>query len=606
MISKIKITPFAVLFFQLSFGQVAKVSIDFTTQKFIGTETELNREKYFNFHGASDTWDFNKSEADYLFDKLGIKFGRAFNGPAPFRENKFKLPSLESIESVASQKYKQTKNGPLFDKYASRDEIMTDHPRDGFQMDIDPKAIAEYNVRYIKKAFPIIPKYYEVLNEPFVHTMDFVSSYEQNDEVILQMTNLFKANADKINEQIPEIMVGGEASAWPEFEHKNFEHWNKQMKLFMDIAGPSMKFFSTHLYDGRNVTGNSNYRSGSNAQAIMDLIETYSYVKWGVVKPHLISEYGYTANEVEGKPYSEEMDGKIIEAINKFLMQLLDKQDRLLKSVPFIVGKAPWFYENKSKNPNQNPYPWVISRKLSDGSYKFTHLSKFFELWKDVEGKRVFISSNNPDVQVHAFVKPGKAYIALNNLSTEAQEVALDFLNNSAARISNITLKRLYVNDSDIPSLIYYSNFAKTDKITLRKGETIIMECDINSVAFSSKITENNYYSKTYMQKIEPNKTLVFDIDNVLLKSSGKATIKMAIGRAHGLSKKPIVKINGVEQTVPDNWAGYDQASRDQFFGVIGIPIAINVLKSGANKVEITFPDAGGYVSSVVLNAETK
>jgi hypothetical protein len=606
MISKIKIQTLLFFISQFVFSQDNKVSIDFTTQKFIGTESELNREKYFSFHGSSDTWDFNKSEADYLFDRLGVKFGRAFNGPAPFRENKFKLPSLESIDGVATKKYNQIKNGPLFDKYASTNEIMTNHPRDGFQMDIDPNAIAEYNVQFIKKAYPVLPKYYEVLNEPFVHTMDFVSSWEQSDNVILQMTNLFKATADKVHAQIPGVMVGGHASAWPEFEHKNFEHWNKQMKLFMDAAGESMKFFSTHLYDGRNVTGTFNYRSGSNSEAILDLMETYSYIKWGVVKPHLISEYGYTANNVEGKPYSQEMDGRIIEAINKFLMILLDKQDRLLKSVPFIVGKATWFYDNKTKNPDQNPYPWVISRKLSDGSYKFTHLTKVFELWKDVEGKRVAIFSNNPDIQSHAFVKPGKAYIALNNLSTESQEVALDFLNKSSGRITNITLRRLYNNDSEIPMLVFFSNFTKSDKITLRKGETIIMECDVNSIDFSNKITESNHYSKTYMQKIEANKMMVFSFENSVTKSDGKATIRMAIGRTHELSKKPILKINGFSQTVPDNWAGYDQATRDQFFGVIGIPISITVLKEGENKVEITFPDTGGYVSSVVLNIEAK
>ena len=52
------------------------------------------------------------------------------------------------------------------------------------------------------------------------------------------------------------------------------------MKMFMDVAGEYMHGFSTHLYDGINVIGKETKRSGSNMEAILDLIESYSYEKW--------------------------------------------------------------------------------------------------------------------------------------------------------------------------------------------------------------------------------------------------------------------------------------------------------------------------------------
>ena len=68
------------------------------------------------------------------------------------------------------------------------------------------------------------------------------------------------------------------------------------MKLFMDEAGQDMDVFSTHLYDGINQIGQDTKRSGSNMEAILDLIETYSYVKWGIIKPHAITEFGGIEN----------------------------------------------------------------------------------------------------------------------------------------------------------------------------------------------------------------------------------------------------------------------------------------------------------------------
>lgn len=55
---------------------------------------------------------------------------------------------------------------------------------------------------------------------------------------------------------------------------------------------------------------------------------------------------------------------------------------------------------------------------------------------------------------------------------------------------------------------------------------------------------------------------------------------------------------------MPSNWAGYDQAGREQFFGVIPIPTNIKNIKNGNNTVELTFPDTGGFVSTVILNIE--
>ena len=51
------------------------------------------------------------------------------------------------------------------------------------------------------------------------------------------------------------------------------------MKMFIDRAGAYMDGFSVHLYDGINVTGTDTKRSGSNSEAVLDMVEAYSYIK---------------------------------------------------------------------------------------------------------------------------------------------------------------------------------------------------------------------------------------------------------------------------------------------------------------------------------------
>ena len=73
------------------------------------------------------------------------------------------------------------------------------------------------------------------------------------------------------------------------------------MKMFIDNAGDNIDAFSTHLYDGVNIIGDDNLRTGSNSQAILDIIETYSHSKWDLVKPHAITEYGTIVTRPDGE-----------------------------------------------------------------------------------------------------------------------------------------------------------------------------------------------------------------------------------------------------------------------------------------------------------------
>ena len=176
----------------------------------------------------------------------------------------------------------------------------------------------------------------------------------EEDRIKLQMAEVFAAIGQKIHATpaLDNMKVIGYSAAWPSMEINNFAHWDENMKMFMDVAGADMDAFATHLYDGVNVTGQNNKRSGSNSEAILDLIETYSHTKWGTVKPHAITEYGAIASGY-GDNYTDIESIQTVRGINHMLFNLLDRENKIDISIPFITDKSTWHI---NAGNNYQPY----------------------------------------------------------------------------------------------------------------------------------------------------------------------------------------------------------------------------------------------------------
>ena len=82
----------------------------------------------------------------------------------------------------------------------------------------------------------------------------------------------------------------------------------------------------------------------------------------------------------------------------------------------------------------------------------------------------------------------------------------------------------------------------------------------------------------------------------------GDAVLRLGMGRSSTLSKQPTVLVNGTAVDVPTDFMGHEGDSRSTFFGVLDIPVPYHLLQAN-NEISVTFPDTGGYISSVSLRA---
>jgi len=568
-------------------------------KRMIGDVSTLDRSKYFNIHSGPDD-----VEPDFYTDYNVSQSGRQFWSPGSA------AIQITGEEGVGN--YPPPLSGDTELREVRR-YIATDHPYNVYEEGLDPIPFADWTVEYFKNYVNTFlrPEYYEPMNEPFVNARNF---YEEPDfdpiaeaRVKLEMTQFFKYVAQKIHAapELDNMKVLGYAAAFLSFEKNDFSIWNQNMKMFMDEAGQDIDIFSTHIYDGINQIGQDTRRSGSNMEAILDLIETYSYFKWGIIKPHAITEFGGIVNG----DYTDINNIQSIRSQNSILFGLLERTDRMEIAMPFTTGKSTWHITEEN---NYMPYKAVLYKPIPIGvpldqvtGWEYTSRIHFYDLWKDVHGDRILIRSDNMDVLAQGFIDANKLYVALNNLDDFEQPINLNF-NGSLPDISELKIKSLIVNpDTNAEYTTQnYTEFPET--YSLKKNETIVMEFTfLEPVTNENLIQKQRYYSANHMQPIQVNNVINYNFNNVnLTGESGFASLSMSIGRKHDRSKSPNIIVNGVSINVPSNWKGYDQIERDDFFGTIEIPVPIDIIQEN-NTVSITFDDSDGYLSSLVLTIET-
>ena len=298
-------------------------------------------------------------------------------------------------------------------------------------------AAAEFFALYYQHCMPPTAQnrvFMEVSNECDVKTFPTACNSPWS-----EMVKLHAAVGDAIHNAydnataLPRPIVCGPTEAFPEYQRKDFRTWRAGGQLSEFLAGTvrnsSIDCLSTHIYSTYQVTANatgrdsntdpfsSNYvaREVNNVDAILDMQEAGMTAE-GAAAAILISEYG-AAFKDKLLYYHPAHDFWILRAVNTMLMTFLERPDRILKALPFIVDKATWHVQGSQNNASQS-YPQAMWRKVSN-EWQITHLHKFYGMWRDFGGKRFPARSDHAQVQVHAAVRHVAALanwtVAVNN-----------------------------------------------------------------------------------------------------------------------------------------------------------------------------------------------
>ncbi|WP_440906677.1 hypothetical protein ACMZOO_18275 (plasmid) [Catenovulum sp. SX2] len=460
------------------------------------------------------------------------------------------------------------------------------------------------------------PVYFEVMNEPLY---DLTTDREgQADYVeplkVFEFHNTVAAEIRK-NANNDNVMVGGYTIAFPDFDKDNFKRWEDRDKLFIDTAGDNMDFISLHLYDFPTFQNSERYRRGSNLEATLDMLEHYTYLKYGAVKPMLISEVGSSVHARVNQAWTPQRDAEKVRSITTMNTQFLQRPNTILKVIPFIPVKAEWGRRNVNGNSIAYSSRLMVQQKERDGSddntWVYSDHVYFYQLWSEVNGTRVDTSSSEIDLLTESYVDGNTAYVVLTNLEFDDIKLAVNTLGITNNDLQSVDFKLLSYTDNNETQFTEQSATELPENIELPAEATMIVKLvytkDIN---ITESTTEQRYYATSYQQAIVANTSINFAFNSVQLGTDGQAVLRLGLGRDHGKSLTPVVRINGNSVIVPSDVQGYDQqqgknsTGRPNFFGVVEIPVTYDQLQQN-NTVTVEFSDTGGYVSSAVLQVLT-
>jgi len=529
--------------------------------------------------------------------------------------------------------------------------IATTNPKNSWKADSDPVTGGISATRYWMDVVDTFnrPEYWEPFNEPFIKAPNFVNPQvaPTTQDVVRKMSIWFREMAKAVHNtpELANMKVIGFSSAFPSYARRDFrETWQNHMKLFIDIAGEEIDALSIHPYDGVNQIGQSNGRSGSNSEAILDLVESYTDQVLGKPKKLAISEFGVIERGFAPGPppgyYNESAVALTINGLNSMLFNFFERQDNIEICIPFITGRADFFYRDfrgDGGDGTRNIYtpaylrPTVltdvrdpVTGLFRNNEFVLTFKENFFKFWKDIKGDRAKIRSNDLDVQAQVFVDGNIVYLVLNNLDAASKVVDLNFLSGPGT-VSKVTTSKLVINGKNKP--IYEAGIdsnAIPSSVTLEVGETRMLKIAYTSaVEFKNSIIRKKYYATSAQASVDKAPTVVitandektFTLKNVVKGTSGDATLRIAVGiplttgvgstTPANLDRLPSeITFNGTVLPIPTNWKGYDQAGRTDFFGLFELDIPYALINEGTNTVTVTYAKTGGRISSVVLSME--
>ena len=470
----------------------------------------------------------------------------------------------------------------------------------------------------------------------------------------------------------PRPVVCGPTAAFPEYQIDDFKNWraNGTFREFVSATINAIDCFSVHLYTSARSTPasddpfskNMSWRSANNILATLDLQEVATALLHQQSDPRqplplrprpiLVSEYGVSFRD-NAPAYAAAHDWWTLRGVNSKLMTFLDRPDRIIRALPFIVGKATWNKAGMANNAS-NSYPFVLWRNISKslqtskqanedhGTWTPTHLHKFFQVWQNVDGHRFVTNTSDMNLLVQGFRTQQRITVVLHNLRVyEGEDIQANLqwpASLDLARVVNGSIRRLYW-DSDVGAPVVNDiqldvTTSLPSSISLRPGELCVVTISLGLEGHSREtshhalpwrttaaIIERTFYSERFLTPLATSAATAaansFIFQNIPI--GARLRLRVGIGGAntslHAALDNAQVHANGVSCRVdPSTQIGgplHIQEKDGSVFTSIEIPVAEWVLGARSDdsdtivNVTIWSPNAGGIViSTAVLIAQ--
>ncbi|MEO0795503.1 MAG: beta-agarase [Verrucomicrobiota bacterium] len=599
----------------------------------VGGVSEVDRERYFSVCDPGTGFDKRMSGEgvyDELVNELGVTFGRQL-GPVKWTASQLpedpERPGYADVSSLKDRKlpkpgeafyeaYKPNLDVAAHGNHNAYPEYMGKYELEGANYHGDPEWIPENIDAAAELAAAVFqynytdfdrPKYFEPLNEP--HWMYFSDEH---------MAAWHLAVKEKIQQTMPEVEVGGMCQSVSYFFRDNYQNFNG-MKNFYDNTEGKMDFYSFHSYDyfkWEDDDFRGRVQSGSPLEGSLDLLQNYIVLEGGDEVDVVISEHGGYVNvqpkgmydgealaaEIAAKHFPEETwENELkkrsiigfahVSSIIANTLTFIDHPHTVVKSVPFLLPNT-WNWDEKYYAGLYVPENYTDKTKWVP-----TTMLDFYKLFRDVDGRRVKVTSNEPDLQTRAFVDGSKLFLVVNNQSWRPESVDLYGIEADTVKVRRFGRNKDYT--------AYYTedeiSTPETLKVAGRESMVVIAEYD-EPILETAAVNEVVCYADKTRQ---PLKDATFNITVPVDEEIDYAVLRVAMTRPSGMSHEPTIIFNGKVLEVPLEDAA-DRFDKGEYGTTKFIQLDPADLLA-ENTVTVGFSDSGeGAVGAAVIRAGVK
>ncbi|QBG46568.1 hypothetical protein EGM51_03835 [Verrucomicrobia bacterium S94] len=417
-----------------------------------------------------------------------------------------------------------------------------------------------------------------------------------------------------------DVAVGGPCMSVGYFYKNNYQNFG--LDTFMANTGCALDFYSFHIYDYMSFDTSKNdfvgrVSTGLPIEGVLDMVENYALITHGKTVDMVLSEHGgyisndqegaldliantyFPSNSFSGTAFEWEMKRRSVSehlAVSSAIantMAFMNNPHVVRKAVPFIL------LESASWDPRY--YSTLLVKENFDKNSTVWHEStyvNFFKFFRNVEGRRVRVMLEDPDIQTQAYVRGSKLFILMNNLADKAENLALNL---PTGGLETITLRRFGRNDDFTP---FFTETAvqSLDGLQIGAREALAIEMTY-STGFSENmlLDEVPYYGDLVRQEFSGSRTFSVAVPEYTRARS--AMLRISVGRDSGWSNDLEVIFNGTPLEVPMEDCADRLDNGSEYGSLKLIPLPTDLLQA-VNTVEVSFPDQGtGGIGSVVIRA---
>ena len=243
------------------------------------------------------------------------------------------------------------------------------------------------------------------------------------------------------------------------------------------------------------------------------------------------------------------------------------------------------------------------------GEWVYTDMVHFYDLWAQVDGLRLDTRTTDIDIQADAYAEGEKLHLILNNLiknpGNGTRRIQLDPVGKDDNPVQSMKVRHLHWNGNRV-TLDESTHQGELAAVDIASEAAVIIEYTFTHPIQPAKtIVEDKHFANGYLKPIQAGTPVDLEVSGVNTAGLDRAVLRIGLGRSQPSSKKPQVLFNGTELTVPFNILGYDGDSRADFFGILQVPVPVELVQS-QNSISVTFPDTGGHLSTLALRTFSK